>query len=201
MKHLSISLFLLASFLLMFSDLAFSGKIYFYEDENQVKHFTNVPGNNTRYELFIDFDLTSEQLKEQASDIVKKQCEIHDVDYNLAMAVIQAESDFDPWAVSPKGAMGLMQVMPGTLKEMEQSHGFDPEENISAGIKYLAMLLKKYKKNDLALAAYNAGPEAVDKYGGIPPYKETQDYIDKVLKIKNKIDTSEPKTNKTEGAQ
>lgn len=181
--------FALALFLLVFFQAAgFCGKIYYYQDESGVKHFTNTPGNNTNFKLFINFDMSSEQLKARTAEIVRRHCKLHDVDYSLVMAVIQVESGFDPWAVSPKGAMGLMQIMPDTLRRMKETKAFDPEENISAGVQYLAMLIKKYKEHGLALAAYNAGPTAVDKYKGIPPYAETENYVAKVLELKKEIE-------------
>ncbi|WP_024650152.1 transglycosylase SLT domain-containing protein [Pseudomonas syringae] len=98
----------------------------------------------------------------------------------LVQAMIKQESRFDPNIVSPKGASGLMQLMPGTAAEYNVDP-FDPEQNINGGTQYFAMLLSKYKRVDYALAAYNAGPGAVDKYGGIPPYPETQNYVSTIL--------------------
>jgi soluble lytic murein transglycosylase-like protein len=105
----------------------------------------------------------------------------HGVRPDLVRAVIQAESAFNPLARSPKGAMGLMQLMPGTARELGVTDPYDPEQNIRAGVTYLKGLLVQYSNNEeLALAAYNAGPAAVEKYGAVPPYRETRDYIARI---------------------
>ncbi|MVF10944.1 transglycosylase SLT domain-containing protein [Ketobacter sp. MCCC 1A13808] len=112
---------------------------------------------------------------------IRKASETYGVEAPLIKAVIQTESRFDPLAVSHVGAQGLMQIMPVTAKGLELSNPFSPEHNIMAGSKLLGRLLKKYEQNlDLALAAYNAGEGAVRKYNGVPPYKETMEYVVKV---------------------
>lgn len=105
----------------------------------------------------------------------------HSVDPNLIHAVIRQESNYDVFAVSVKGACGLMQLMPGTALRFGVSDIFDPAENVEGGVKYLRFLMDRYQNDDVkTLAAYNAGEGAVDQYGGIPPYRETVDYVDRV---------------------
>jgi len=108
------------------------------------------------------------------------------IDPVLIKSVIRAESNFNKLAVSHKGAMGLMQLMPGTAKRLKVSDPFNAKQNIEGGIKYLRYLLKKYLSVDKALAAYNAGEGAVKKYKGIPPYKETINYLKKIKKYYTK---------------
>ncbi len=98
----------------------------------------------------------------------------------LLSSVIRAESDFHPRAVSSKGALGLMQLMPATARSLAVQHPFDPAENIQGGAKYLGQMLRKFGNLNLALAAYNAGPASVSHYGGIPPFPETQSYVARV---------------------
>ena len=118
-------------------------------------------------------------------DRITEHARAHGLDPDLVRAVIQVESAFNPRAVSPKGAMGLMQLMPATASEFGVEDPFNPAENIRAGVAYLRILLDRYENRvELALAAYNAGPGAVDKYGErIPPYRETQNYVRKIKSV------------------
>ncbi|HRI88169.1 MAG TPA: lytic transglycosylase domain-containing protein [Candidatus Hydrogenedentes bacterium] len=112
----------------------------------------------------------------------------YDLDEGLIHAVIHVESRGNPYAVSPKGASGLMQLMPGTAGDLKVKNVFDPAENIGGGTQYLSKLLKLFNgDHSLALAGYNAGPETVKQYGGIPPYRETQQYVTKVLNKWNEL--------------
>ena len=106
------------------------------------------------------------------------------IDSNLVKAVIITESCFNPKAVSPVGAQGLMQLMPATARSLGVSDPFDPYQNIEGGVSYLRNMLDQFGQDrELALAAYNAGPGAVKKYGRIPPYRETQRYVEKIMKM------------------
>ena len=115
-------------------------------------------------------------------DLIVEHSRLNGVRPSLVRAVVQVESGFNPRAYSPKGAMGLMQLMPATAREFGVRNPFNPEENVRGGVAYLKQLLDRYDNNEqLALAAYNAGPGAVDKHGqSIPPYRETKDYVSKV---------------------
>ncbi|NLB97213.1 MAG: lytic transglycosylase domain-containing protein [Armatimonadetes bacterium] len=107
------------------------------------------------------------------------------VDPALVRAVVRAESGFNPRALSRVGAMGLMQLMPATARALGVTNAWDPVQNIRAGTRFLRSLLDQFKNERLAIAAYNAGPGAVKRHGGIPPYRETQDYVKKVLSFRN----------------
>lgn len=167
--------------------------IYMYIDTLGVVHFTNVP-TSSKYKLYI-----KEKLKKSFSgistkkydDMIMKAHKKYGVEFSLIKAVIKVESDFNPEAVSKKGAKGLMQIMPDNFKSLAVKDPFNPYQNIMAGAFYLQQLLKRYEdKLHLALAAYNAGPEAVDKYKKIPPYKETQNYVKEVMKTYSRYKNS-----------
>jgi soluble lytic murein transglycosylase-like protein len=132
----------------------------------------------------------------QYDSLIEESASFHGVDANLVRAVIQQESGFNPRATSRVGAMGLMQLMPGTASDLGVDDPYNPVQNIRAGVSYLKGLLVKFAHNvELALAAYNAGPGAVKKYGNVvPPYRETKDYVARITKTVNASTPPKPKT-------
>ena len=175
---------LLASVLLVAVASPVYADIYRYVDEDGVIHFSNVP-NHYRYRVYIsDGKMDYQAYFDRYDKIISQASRKHGVDSSLIKAVIRAESDFDKHAVSSKGAQGLMQLMPETAKELEVGNSFDPEANIYAGVRYLKRQLKNFQNDvSLALAAYNAGENAVRRYGHrIPPYRETRTFVDRVLR-------------------
>jgi soluble lytic murein transglycosylase len=156
--------------------------IYRYQDKNGVWHFADIKKDGG-YKLYLRTPKkkVSQYIKEY-DGIIAQASQRFKVDPSLVKALIKAESDFDNRAVSNKGAEGLMQLMPETANAMEVANPFSPEENIFGGTRYLSLLLDRFKNDKiLALAAYNAGPEAVDTYGGVPPFPETKSFVAKVL--------------------
>lgn len=120
--------------------------------------------------------------------LIEQMASAHGVDVRLAHAVIKVESNYRADAVSPKGAMGLMQLMPATARQYGLENPFDPAQNLNAGLRHLRGLLDRYGRGreSLALAAYNAGEGAVSRYQGIPPYRETQNYVQRILSLTRK---------------
>jgi soluble lytic murein transglycosylase-like protein len=179
-----------------------SAEIYKFVDGDGVLHLTNVPKgkyNLVLKEGWVRFQLDSNF--EKYDPAIQEAAKRYRVDYALVKAVIKAESNFDPVAISRAGARGLMQLMPGTANALQVINPFHPDDNIDGGVRYLRYLLDLFKGNlYLVLAAYNAGEEAVFRYNGIPPYRETLSYIQRVLKyfrnysgkIKNPESSSKP---------
>ena len=158
--------------------------VYRYVDEQGTIHFTNVP-DNRKFKLWIRESrvLLKPGLGNAKYDtLIAAAAERHKVDYALIKAVIQAESNFDHRAISPKGAQGLMQLMPQTASSLQVRDSFEPEANIEGGVRYLRYLIHVYGGDlRLALAAYNAGEKAVAKHRGVPPFAETRTYVRRVL--------------------
>lgn len=159
--------------------------IYTFIDSDGVLHFTNVP-TSSDYKLYIKErpQKIEPRLDSQKFDeIIRTAQKKYGVEFSLIKAIINVESGFDPKAVSKMGATGLMQIMPTNYASLYVEDPFNPMDNIMGGALYLQRLLRRYEyKLPLVLAAYNAGPDAVDKYRQIPPYKETQNYVKKVMK-------------------
>jgi len=133
-------------------------------------------------------------------DLIDEHASRHGIRKDLVRAVIQVESGFNPRAISNKGAMGLMQLMPATARQLGVANPFDPDQNVRGGVAYLRQLLDRYDGDErLALAAYNAGPGAVDSHGQtVPPYSETRDYVSKVKKLAgSRAATSSSSTGRT----
>jgi soluble lytic murein transglycosylase-like protein len=159
-------------------------QIYTYTDQRGVVHFTNVPTDN-RFRLYRRDSMRPPDdpyRYQRYEDLIKWAARKYGVDAALIKAIIRVESDFYPWAISHKGAKGLMQLMPDTAMLLLVNNPFDPRENIDAGVRFYRHLLGQLNGDIvLALAAYNAGLEAVRKYNGVPPFQETAHYVRKVL--------------------
>ena len=166
------------------------GRAYRLVDDEGVTHITDTP-TDPRYRSMAGFSGTASgwlKLPQVArgglafAQEIRETAERYGVSAALVEGVIRVESAFNPWAVSRKGAQGLMQLMPGTASTLGVRDSFNPQQTIEGGVRHLRYLLDRYPGNvGLALAAYNAGQGAVDSYGGIPPYPETQQYVKKVL--------------------
>ncbi len=183
--------------------------IYQYTDEEGVVHFTNVNvvkgkkcrrhsesgGTSTNINQVrrqrpsppaTASAVTSTNVPSAYLESINTACDRHGVDPALVHAIMKVESDFNPMAISRKGAMGLMQLMPQTAVDMNVRNTFNPDENIDGGVKYMRYLLDRYEGNvSLALAAYNSGENAVKRWGTIPPFPETQNYVQRIMKLYN----------------
>ncbi|RZU45211.1 uncharacterized protein DUF4124 [Fluviicoccus keumensis] len=203
--------------LILFSaSAAEAGNVYKFKDENGNVLFTNVVDNRTRprgedfrhytqlekVTWYADTNVHSyhnwgrdefavrpsfSKFKDAFDGLIAEAASAYGVDKGLVKAVIHTESGFNPNAKSGPGARGLMQLMPATARRFDVADSYDPKQNIHGGTKYLGYLIDRFKNLELALAAYNAGEGNVDKYGGIPPFAETQDYVRRVMSRYRKL--------------
>ena len=177
-----IFLLVMATLLLLFGreDSTLAADIYRYEDADGIVHFTDAPTDH-RFKIFMrdikkdkrlrtNFKMTNCRNPEEFDPIINACALEFGVDKSLVKAVIHAESGYNPNALSPKGASGLMQLMPKTAQDLKVNNSFDPQQNIRGGVRYLKFLLTTFKGDErLALAAYNAGLTRVAQHGGVPP--------------------------------
>lgn len=182
---------------LLGSSVPAAADIYRFEDSDGTVHFTDTPMDK-RFKIFMRDIKKDRKLRTafrlpgyarnpgEFEPIISSCSRQYGVDSALVKAVIMAESGYNPSAVSSKGAQGLMQLMPSTAKGLKVADTMNPSDNIRGGVRYLRFLLDTFKGDEsLALAAYNSGLSKVAKYGGIPPYPETREYVTKVLSYKN----------------
>ena len=175
------------SLLLLAADAA--AAVYRYVDDRGVIHFTDAPDDARYKRIQTDWGLFAGRQRQRAETppqdsfdlLILRSARNHRLEPALVKAVIAAESNFEPRALSRVGAQGLMQLMPGTSRDLGVDNPFHPGENVEAGTRYLRELLDRFGDLRRALAAYNAGPDAVDRYRGVPPFPETLDYVSRVL--------------------
>lgn len=184
------SLSLVTAAMALFGHYAYGQALYSYTDDNGVRVYTNIAPTEPAKDLVItgsafspDY-FGSETGSRSVDAIIEKYAKHYSLDPSLIRSIIKAESNFNPRAVSPKGARGLMQLMPETAKQLGVKNSFDPEQNIHGGIRHFRFLLDRFD-NDLvlSLAAYNAGENLVQRLGRVPKIKETQDYIQSVTRL------------------
>lgn len=180
--------------------IGYGEEYYIYKESDGTKWFTDHKLGGEQYKLVGTYGrptatkacrgVTQRIMENRARyvmPLITEYAELYELDALLIKAVVTVESCFDTHAVSRVGAKGLMQLMPATAESVGVYNVFNARQNISGGTRYFSKMLKRYQNDhSLALAAYNAGPQAVDKYAGIPPYKETQGYVKKVLKYYTK---------------
>ncbi|MCX5860850.1 MAG: lytic transglycosylase domain-containing protein [Desulfomonile sp.] len=193
-RHIPVSISLWALVIVALPSVGLA-EIYVRIHQDGTKEFTNRPSGpgwifhmtESGFEPVVQF---SEKGKPKSLNaVIAEISEQYQIDAGLVKAIIKAESNFNTSAVSSKGALGLMQLMPTTARELKVKNPFDPQENIIGGVKYIKGLVASYGDLGTALAAYNAGPMTVRKYAGIPPYRETINYVRKVIRYYNKFKT------------
>ena len=187
---------LLSTSVLLLSVIPAQADYYVYKSKDGTSLYTDKQMPRNEYKLIAtigrptaSISCSSKKIASRAKDhqeTINQYSKLYDVDADLIKSIIRAESCFDKRAVSRVGAKGLMQLMPQTAKQMGVYNVFNANDNIRGGTRYFRDMLKRFDYDvELALAAYNAGPHAVEKYKGIPPYKETQTYVKRVLKYYN----------------
>ncbi|MFW6177212.1 MAG: lytic transglycosylase domain-containing protein [Desulfohalobiaceae bacterium] len=175
-----LTVLLAAAFFCFGSELVWAEDIYYHKDEHGVMHFTDMPPDQS-YKPFFSQD-ASRPDQRRILAWVRKYSRFYGLEPELVQAVMEVESSYQARAVSRAGAQGLMQIMPGTQRYLGLESAFDPESNIEAGVRYLGQLWQRFPPKQ-ALAAYNAGPSRVKDYQGVPPFPETQAYVQKVLEV------------------
>jgi soluble lytic murein transglycosylase len=189
-------LLLAAAALVLLGHEGYGQALYAYTDENGIRVFTNIAPEDAVRDLVVTGSPPSVS---SLDDIIEKYARHYRLDPSLIRSIIETESGFNPEAVSPKGARGLMQLMPETAERLGVENSFDPEQNIHGGVRHFRSLLDTFN-NDLALslAAYNAGENLVQRLGRVPKIKETQDYIQSITKLygKNDLNAHNPQSVK-----
>lgn len=170
---------------IMLAPQALRADIYIHTDNEGGIHLTNNP-TSSQYKLLVKEPVRRTRAGDEHDydEFIREAERLYNVEFSLLKAIMKVESNFNPRAVSKKGASGLMQIMPCNFNTLRISDPFDPRENILGGARYIRRLLDRFDgKVSLALAAYNAGPEAVDRHGKVPPIKETESYVERVMKF------------------
>lgn len=176
--------FILILMCIFLDEIMAYAEIYIYVDERGVTHLTNIPPQ--REDVKVIPERQSNNKYAYYQQIINDLSRKYDIDPSLVMAVIEVESNWDTMAVSRRGAMGLMQLMPSTISALDIKDPFNPEENIEGGIRYLRYLLDKFDGDlRLSLAAYNAGPKTIENHKDVPPIPETEQFVEQVLTLYN----------------